>query len=230
MTVSLAGRVARPALPGGEVRIGGFGGVDGLAAWLRDNEIDAVVDATHPFARRMTAHAARPAPRIGVPLLRAAAAGLDAAAGDDWRLRRRPAAAAAAADLRLGERVFLTTGRQGLAAFAALDALVPRPLGRAARTAAARADARCCSTAARSRWTASALLARAPHRRAGDQGQRRPDDAAKLAAARERGVPVVIVGRPPLPPGVITVPTVAAAVSWLGHAAGREHDGRRCRA
>ena len=57
---SLAGRVPDPALPVGEVRVGGFGGADGLRRWLRDDGVDAVVDATHPFAATMTANAAAP--------------------------------------------------------------------------------------------------------------------------------------------------------------------------
>ncbi|MGB9305301.1 MAG: precorrin-6A/cobalt-precorrin-6A reductase, partial [Mycobacterium sp.] len=56
---SLAGRVPDPALPVGPVRIGGFGGVDGLRNWLRDERIDAVIDASHPFAATITAHAAQ---------------------------------------------------------------------------------------------------------------------------------------------------------------------------
>ncbi|MGQ4818924.1 precorrin-6A/cobalt-precorrin-6A reductase, partial [Enterococcus faecium] len=55
---SLAGRVAKPVLPVGEVRIGGFGGAEGLATWLAENPVAAVVDATHPFAAGMTANAA----------------------------------------------------------------------------------------------------------------------------------------------------------------------------
>ena len=66
VTTSLAGRVAEPRLPVGEVRIGGFGGVAGLAAYALD--FDAVVDATHPFAAQISAHAA--AACAGVPLLR----------------------------------------------------------------------------------------------------------------------------------------------------------------
>ncbi|WP_280337646.1 precorrin-6A/cobalt-precorrin-6A reductase, partial [Nocardia wallacei] len=55
---SLAGRVRAPVLPAGAVRIGGFGGIDGLRNWLADNDIHAVVDATHPFAGTMSGHAA----------------------------------------------------------------------------------------------------------------------------------------------------------------------------
>ena len=52
VTSSLAGRVARPKLPPGEVRVGGFGGAEGMAEWLRAHHVDAVIDATHPFAGR----------------------------------------------------------------------------------------------------------------------------------------------------------------------------------
>ncbi|MGW2548069.1 precorrin-6A/cobalt-precorrin-6A reductase, partial [Kitasatospora sp. NPDC001574] len=69
VTSSLAGRVADPRLPVGEVRIGGFGGPDGLAAWLRAERVDAVVDATHPFAAVMSRNAAEAAAATGVPLL-----------------------------------------------------------------------------------------------------------------------------------------------------------------
>src|SRR5215469_15439402 len=66
---SLAGRVRDPRLPEGPVRIGGFGGADGLAAFLRAEGITAVVDATHPFASGITANAALAAGQAGVPLL-----------------------------------------------------------------------------------------------------------------------------------------------------------------
>src|ERR1700757_3479156 len=66
---SLAGRVPDPALPVGAVRIGGFGGVDGLRKWLRDEHIDAVVDATHPFAATITAHAVDACGQLEVPYL-----------------------------------------------------------------------------------------------------------------------------------------------------------------
>src|SRR3954470_14328445 len=67
VTTSLAGRVARPGAITGEVRIGGFGGADGLADWLREQHVDALVDATHPFAETITANAARAAAATGVP-------------------------------------------------------------------------------------------------------------------------------------------------------------------
>ena len=117
---SLAGRTSRPLLPPGEVRVGGFGGVDGLAAYLRERRIDALVDATHPFAATMTAHAVAAAAVTGVPLLVLRRPGWVAGPGDDWH--RVPDLREAAARLPgLGDRAFLTTGRQGIAAFAAVD-------------------------------------------------------------------------------------------------------------
>ncbi|NUL14607.1 precorrin-6A/cobalt-precorrin-6A reductase, partial [Streptomyces lunaelactis] len=122
VTTSLAGRVSQPRLPAGEVRIGGFGGPEGLARWLREQSVDAVVDATHPFAAAISAGAAYAAAAVGVPLCALRRPGWSAGPGDCWY----PAAslADAAAQLpALGRRIFLTTGRLGLAAFADLGQL-----------------------------------------------------------------------------------------------------------
>jgi precorrin-6A/cobalt-precorrin-6A reductase len=114
---SLAGRVARPRLPVGEVRIGGFGGPDALAAWLLSNEIAAVVDATHPFAERISASAVRAAEQAIVPLVRLERPGWTEGPGDRWHWVDDLDEAAARVP-KLGSRVLLTTGRQGLSAFA----------------------------------------------------------------------------------------------------------------
>ena len=86
---SLAGRVPDPALPVGPVRIGGFGGVDGLRRWLRDERIDAVVDATHPFAATMTAHAAQVCGELRIPHLVLARPAWDPGDGDRRRIGYR---------------------------------------------------------------------------------------------------------------------------------------------
>ena len=112
---SLAGRVARPRLPLGSVRVGGFGGVAGLTAAL--DGYDAVVDATHPFAATISASAAHACGDTGVPLLRLARPGWEThpAAGHwHWVPSHDAAAATAAAD---HGPVFLTTGRQSLDRF-----------------------------------------------------------------------------------------------------------------
>ena len=120
-TTSLAGRTRAPRQPAGAVRVGGFGGADGLAAWLRAQAVDLLIDATHPFARRISANAVLASVRTGVPLLRLMrppwqALG-QAEQGDNW-LRVRGEAEAAFAVPR-GARVFLALGSQRLAPFAA---------------------------------------------------------------------------------------------------------------
>src|SRR5207253_10394152 len=124
VVTSLAGRVAAPALPVGEVRVGGFGGIDGLVAYLRHNGVDVLVDATHPFATTNSASAARAAELTGVALVVLRRPAWEAGPGDDWRPVPTLAAAAALVERPVAEgppweRVFLTTGRQSLAAFAA---------------------------------------------------------------------------------------------------------------
>lgn len=118
---SLAGRVRDPVLPVGEVLIGGFGGAPGLTAFLRHREIDVLVDATHPFAVRISANAALATARTGVPLLTLRRPGWTMGPGDHWV--RVPDIATAARTVRgrcpPGSVVLLTTGRRDLAPFAA---------------------------------------------------------------------------------------------------------------
>ena len=68
-TLSLAGRTQHPVLPPIAHRIGGFGGAEGLAAWLREHRVTALIDATHPFASIMPFNAAQAASATGIPLL-----------------------------------------------------------------------------------------------------------------------------------------------------------------
>ncbi|GAA2132716.1 cobalt-precorrin-6A reductase [Kitasatospora kazusensis] len=215
VTSSLAGRVAEPRLPAGEVRIGGFGGPSGLAAWLREQRVDALIDATHPFAGTMSHNAAVAAAEVHVPLLALRRPSWVAVAGDAWH----PVGSldeAAAALPALGERVFLTTGRQGLAAFAQLTGLFFL-----ARSVDAPQDPMPPRT--------EVLLDRGPFTLDGERAvlrEHRIDvlvtkdsggaaTAPKLTAARELGLPVVIVRRPPTPAGVQEAPDVAAALGWL---------------
>ncbi|MFC9976972.1 cobalt-precorrin-6A reductase [Spirillospora sp. NPDC127200] len=213
---SLAGRVAEPVLPEGRTRVGGFGGVDGLTAWLRDERVDAVVDATHPFAAVMTDSAVRAAERAGLPLLVLRRPGWSEGPGDDWR--RVPTLEAAAADLP-GDRVFLTTGRKNLGAFAH-DAdrwFLVRSVDPPEPPAPPRME----TVLARGPFTVDEELALMREHRVDclvtkDSGS--PMTAAKLAAARALGLPVVMVDRPPLPPGARTAGTVDEAAAWLAQA------------
>jgi precorrin-6A/cobalt-precorrin-6A reductase len=215
---SLAGRVADPVLPPGEVRIGGFGGAAGLAAWLQATSVAAVVDATHPFAAAMTASAAGAARHTGTPLLRLQRPGWAPGPGDDWRWVDSPAEAADAV-AGFGS-VFLTTGRQDLAAFAALTG---RCLVRSVDPPAPPLPERTTVVLARGPFTVEEELALMRQHEVDvvvtkDSGGAMT--AAKLAAARELGRPVVLVRRPPLPTGLAVVGTVEEALAWVRSQAG----------
>ncbi|MEV0671780.1 cobalt-precorrin-6A reductase [Mycobacterium sp. NPDC050441] len=210
---SLAGRVPDPALPVGPVRIGGFGGVDGMRQWLQDAVVDSVVDATHPFAATITAHAAQVCAELGVPHLVLArpawAPGAAIVVGSDTE------AAETVTDNGYS-RVFLTTGRSGTWAFKGVDAWF---LIRAVTAP----DPDTLPT------DHELLLSRGPYDYDGELALLREHriDALvtknsggamtepKLRAAETAGVPVVMVDRPPLPPGVRTVATVEEAAAWV---------------
>jgi precorrin-6A/cobalt-precorrin-6A reductase len=209
---SLAGRTNAPLLPHGPVRVGGFGGVDGLASYLRSERIGAVVDATHPFAATMTANAFAATEATGTPLIVLRRPGWTEQPGDDWH--RVPSMAAAAALVpKLGERVFLTTGRQTIGAFAGVDECWF--LSRSVEPPAAPVPARLEVVLDRGPFTVEserALLAE--HRIDVLVTKDSGGVAPKLVAAREQGIPVLLIDRPPTPAGE-AVATVEAAVAWL---------------
>jgi precorrin-6A/cobalt-precorrin-6A reductase len=213
VTSSLAGRVAVPRLPCGEVRIGGFGGAEGLAAWLREHGTDVVVDATHPFAARMTANAVAATSAAGVPLVVLRRPGWTEGPGDRWH-RVPDARGAAALAPRLGSRVFLATGAGDLAALAGIDAWC---LLRAVDPPPPPLPPRHHLVLARGPFTADAERALLREHRievlvARDSGGELT--AAKLVAARELGLPVVLIARPPAPDAP-AVASVEEAVAWV---------------
>jgi precorrin-6A/cobalt-precorrin-6A reductase len=210
---SLAGRVPDPALPVGQVRIGGFGGVDGMRRWLSETGVDAVVDATHPYAATITAHATAVCDELKLPHL--------VLARPAWP---HGAAIVVGSDVEAAEtvaannysRVFLTTGRSGTAAFAGVDAWF---LIRAVTAPDANALPR----------RHQLVLSRGPYHYDDELALLRDHhiDALvtknsggamtrpKLDAAADLGVAVVMVDRPPLPPNVATVTIVDDAVAWV---------------
>ncbi|MGW6704828.1 cobalt-precorrin-6A reductase [Streptomyces sp. NPDC054956] len=215
VTTSLAGRVASPVLPPGETRIGGFGGPAGLAAWIAEHRVTHLVDATHPFAERMSFNAAEAAALSGVPLLALRRPGWAPGPGDDWHFADSLDEAAALLP-GLGSRAFLTTGRMGLHSFAHLTE--PWFLVRSVDPPDAPAPPRLEVLLARGPFTLDderELLAR--HRIdllvTKDSGG--PATAPKLTAAREAGIPVLVVRRPPVPEGVRQTPSVGAVRDWL---------------
>lgn len=210
---SLAGRVPDPALPVGEVRIGGFGGVDGMRRWLSEAAVDAVVDATHPYAATITAHAAAVCDELGLPHLVLARPAWDP--GDAIVVASDTDAARTVAAGRCS-RIFLTTGRSGTAAFADIDAwfLIRAVTAPDADTLPRRHQL---------------VLSRGPYHYDDELALLREHhiDALvtknsggamtrpKLDAAAALGVAVVMVDRPPLPAGVRAVSTVDDAVRWV---------------
>ncbi|WP_448625693.1 cobalt-precorrin-6A reductase [Geodermatophilus sp. URMC 64] len=213
---SLAGRTADPLLPPGEVRIGGFGGAEGLADWLRGHPVRALVDATHPFATAITQHAARAAADTRTPYVRLQRPGWREQPGDDWRwVDSLEAAAEAVAGFA---HVFLTTGRTGLGAFAGLDQEV---LVRSVDPPEPPVPERTTVVLERGPFTVEEELALMREHAVDvvvtkDSGGHLTE--AKLTAARELGIPVVVVRRPPLPPGTPVVASVEEALAWLGRA------------
>jgi precorrin-6A/cobalt-precorrin-6A reductase len=119
VTTSLAGRTNDPILPRGEVRVGGFGGADGLARHLLEHGYDRVIDATHPFARRISENAIKAAAIAGIPLEQKLRPRWRKEPGDRWLAVTTLEAAASA--LPSGATVFLALGRQYLDAFADRD-------------------------------------------------------------------------------------------------------------
>jgi len=209
---SLAGRTADAQRPSGDVRIGGFGGVAGLAETLRSEAVDAVIDATHPFATRISANAVAACTIADVPRLVLARPAWRRRPGDRWHEVPDVATAARTA-ARLGARLFVTVGAQELKPFARLKGcrLVVRVVDRPRQ-----APPRAIVIAARGPFTLAgerALMRRHRIDVLVTKASGGAATAAKLDAARTLGLPVVVVRRPPPPPGP-RVADVAGAVAW----------------
>jgi len=212
---SLAGRTVAPRLPKGELRVGGFGGGTGLAAYIAQQSIDAVIDATHPYAAAISRHAVEAAGIADRPLLRLERAAWMPEPGDHWIVIDSLAGAVEVAP-RLGSRVFLTIGTKEVAAFAGAEGLwflvrlverPDRPLPLANH---------------------EIILGRGPFAEADEielMRHHRIDlvvaknsggqaTYGKIAAARRLAIPVMLLRRPPLPPAE-TAASIDEAIAWV---------------
>src|SRR5262245_31471907 len=209
---SLAGVTREPALPQGSLRVGGFGGHEGIAAYLAEAGIGAIIDAAQPFAVRISDNASRAAALAGVPYLGFERPPWVAGAQDRWIVVDTAGEAAAA--LGRGARVLLTIGRRGLDAFFARKDMTgivrmieppPEPLPSGWTLVLARPPFALEDEVALMRREAIGTLV--------TKNSGGPADA-KLAAARALGLPVVMIARPPKP-AAARASTIEEAVAWL---------------
>lgn len=216
VTLSLAGRTAAPASQPVPVRVGGFGGVDGLATYLRGEGVDLLIDATHPFAARISQNAAQAAAQAGVAIIALRRPAWAKTEGDRWSEVDLVAQAPAALGDR-PRRVFLAIGRQEAATFEAapqhfylvrsVDPVEPRPAFAHAEYMLARGPFELDAEIELFRaWGIDAVVAK----NAGGEASR-----AKIEAARLLGIDVVMVRRPAVP----DVPVVASVEDAVAHVA-----------
>ena len=215
-TLSLAGRTRQPAPTALPQRQGGFGGPAGLADYLREHAFDALVDATHPFAARISANAAQAAAQAGLPLAALVRPPWEAGAADHW-IGVASVADAAEALRPLGRNVLVTTGRQELAPYErvpdkhyvirTIDPPEPPPdLPHATYVQERGPFAPEAEAALMAQHGIEVLVSK----NSGGTATR-----AKLDAARERGIPVVMVERPARPEGVPVFHEPSAVMQWL---------------
>lgn len=218
VTLSLAGRTESPVAQGVPVRIGGFGGAEGLAAHLGQEKVDLLIDATHPYAARISANAAEAARQAGVAILALRRPGWEPVAGDRWTAVDSVAEAAGALGMA-PRRVFLAIGRQEAGAFEvapqhrylirSVDPIepklaVPDALYLLARGPFPEADER-------------ALLEEHGINAVVSKNSGGAATYGKIAAARALGIEVIMVRRPPLPdvPSAETVDQLEAKIDHL---------------
>ncbi len=214
VTASLAGSTRDPLNLGVDMRSGGFGGAEGLRDYLTREDIDILIDATHPFAHRMTASAAHVARSLNLPHAILQRPEWQPQHGDNWYFVDQLTEAANL--IPPDATVFLGTGRQTLADFANLadhrlicrqidppDGPFPYPNGRfqVGRPPFSIADEIDFITAERVDWLVV--------KNSGGDNSR-----SKLDAARELGLPVILQRRHPLPDATV-LKTVPECLNWL---------------
>jgi precorrin-6A/cobalt-precorrin-6A reductase len=215
VTTALAGRTRHPGPIAGQVRIGGFGGAAGLADYIVDNAVDSLIDATHPFAATISRAARLAAERTGVPRLTLRRPPWRRHPLDRW-IEVDSLAAAALLVERVGRRAWLTVGAGPLAAFAPTTGVrfVVRMIDPPRRELPLR---QCEVVLGRGPFSVAEerhLLQRYAIDVVVSRASGGAATEAKLIAARELGLSVIMVRRPPPEPGP-AVETVEAALDWL---------------
>ncbi len=212
---SLAGRTREPSLPSGNVRIGGFGGVDGLVEYLRQMKVDVLIDATHPFANQISDNAAAATNEVGIPRLMLIRPAWEKTTGDRW-IEVESNAAAADILQNQAKRVFLTVGRQELSTFAHLQNIwfLMRMIDPPGKDALVPPGIILCDRGPFILENERKIIVQ--HNIDTIVSKNSGGDAtyAKVIAARELGVQVVMVKRPSVPMGE-KVADVDGAVTWL---------------
>ena len=219
-TFSLAGRTVAPRSQPLPTRIGGFGGVEGMVQWLKAEKTEAVVDATHPYADQISAHAVAACRQAGIPLASLVRLAWQCTPGDKWQ----DVASTEAAVQVLGpasRRVFVTVGRQELHLFAA----APQHRYVARLIEAPDKELPPDLTLIKARGPFDPVAERTLMRDNGIEivvSKNSGGDAtyAKIEAARDLGLPVIMIARPDKPAGHV-VASPEAALHWLDHDAPR---------
>ncbi len=216
-TLSFAGRTAAPQSQPIATRTGGFGGADGLAQYIREQAIETVIDATHPFAPRISANAVVACGRAGVGLATLVRPAWKPVAGDNWQT----APTAVSAALAIGKeprKVFLALGRQELHCFAAIAQhhyvvrLIDPPQGARPHNLVVLQQRGPFDFDAELRLLKERKIDVIVSRNSGGSAT-----YAKIEAARVLRLPVIMITRPVKPTGHI-VRTAEEAVAWLAHA------------
>ena len=212
--LSLAGRTSQPFEQGVPVRVGGFGGVDGLRNYLITSEIDAVIDATHPFATQITHNATLAVSGLDVPLLHIDRPAWEPRPPELWI--SVPDIASAVEALPRGARVFTATGRGSLDHFLARDDIYTclRVMEDQSDTYPGNGE----FVVARPPFSVDAEVAVLKHHAATHLLVKNAGGAAgrtKLTAAGKLFLPIIVVDRQPLPDGAMSVSSADAALSWL---------------
>jgi precorrin-6A/cobalt-precorrin-6A reductase len=212
---SLAGRTPKPNVPSvGQVRMGGFGGVEGLVQYLKTEKIDLLIDMTHPFAAQITSNAAIAAQRASIPRLVFCRPAWDKVAGDRW-VSATDLNAAAALFPEMSDRVFLTIGRQELGAFAQvvdcwflMRMITPPDLDRLP-VGEVLLDQGPFDLVKETQLLMDYGIGAIVSKNSGGNAA-----YAKIIAARNLKIPVVMIPRPLLPEGEV-VSEVSAVVAWV---------------